>query len=200
MSEAESTVPATEDLPVKDNREADTKKIVQENKQLGKHLEKTQDALNAALAILTGLYLQPFAQKEYLGSDEIDHVSYLLIALLLPVVKVMSHGHTDNAIFAHELQRLTSMCLNYFVTVKGIVTAQSQIEHDEVNYKIREDNLIPYSVQVDPELPKTKFHDQPLQMLLKAIRGEEDDSDIPSETRSEDTADTEQAVAEETDE
>jgi hypothetical protein len=194
MTEA---TPATEDLPVKDNRAEDAKKIAQRNKELEMHLEKTGDAFNATLAILTGLYLQPFAPKEYLGSDEMDHVNYMLTALLMPIAKVMAHGHTDNAVFVHELTRLVSMCFNYFVTVRGIVTPQSQIEHDEVKYKIREDNLAPYVMQVDPELPRTEFHDQPLQVLLKAIQSEGEDSGLPTETQTDGAADTEQASEEE---
>lgn len=197
MSEAET---ATEELPVKDNRESDAKKIAQRNKELEKHLENTSDALNATLAILTGLYLQPFVPKEYLGSDEIDHVYYMLSALLMPVAKVMAHGTDDNQIFVSELSRLVSMCFNYFVATRKIVTPQSQIEHDGATYQIREDNLIPYVVQTDPELPRTEFHDQPLKMLIEATRKMEATDDVPSETRSEDTADIEQASKEAADE
>ncbi len=172
---------AADALPVKDQTAGDVKAIIEEKRILEKQLEQTQDALNATLAILTGLYLQPFVVKEYLGSDEIDHVNYTLTALLAPIAKVLAHGTNDNTIFTQALTRLVVMCFNYFVTVHRIVTPQSEVQYEGATYGIREENLIPYTVQKDPELPKTKYHDQPLKLLLEAMRKKQEASQVSTE-------------------
>lgn len=158
-----------EGTTVTDNRDRDTEAMAREIQLLRSQVMRVNDALNMSLAILSGLYLQPFATKRYLPNVEIDHVNFLLANLCKPVAQTLAQGKTDDQAFRDQLTRISVMCLNYFVNRLGIATQGSQIEMGGARYSIREENGIPYSVQEEPDLPKTEWHDQPLYLLLDEV-------------------------------
>lgn len=170
-------------LPVIDKREEDVKQIIAEKRQAELELERNRDGLNVALMILSGLYMQPFANKRYLSNNEIDHVNYVLANLMAPIARACADQRNDTELFKSILTRLSVMCLNYFLHHRQIATSASVIEFGEAKYHIREENAIPYSVQVEPEIPKTKYDDQSLYQLLDAIEqaGKEKHKQTPAQ-------------------
>ncbi len=152
-----------------DNRERDTEEMAKEMENIRKELTVTNNTLNVTLMILSGLQLQPFLTKRYLSNREIDHVNFLLTSLMGPIARTLNFGRMDNDTYRLVLSRICIMCLNYFVNRAGITTQGSQIKMEEATYSIREENGLPYAMQDEPDLPKTKYHDQPLEMLLDEV-------------------------------